>query len=195
MKSRHEIKLALAERRLPKDVRAFREAAAKHAISRRDTWALRGAQKASGVSHLLKVARGRTNIVELGTDSGWTTAAFVLADPDCTVTTFDIVDRPHREEYWALLSSEQRARITFEGLDGVQAADRVADVDCLFIGSSHHREPTVAEFNAWRPRLHSGALVVFENYRHPDYAGVEEAIGELGLQGTARAGHFVWTAP
>jgi hypothetical protein len=62
----------------------------------------------------------------------------------------------------------------------------------LFIDSVHEREPTLAEFAAWRPRLDPGALVVFHDYGHPRFPGVQEAVAELGLEGDVRGGMFVW---
>ena len=58
----------------------------------------------------------------------------------------------------------------------------------LFIDSSHEREPTVLEFTAWRPRLAPGAVVVFDDHGHPDWPGVAEAVGDLGLAGEVRGG-------
>ena len=65
-------------------------------------------------------------------------------------------------------------------------------MDLLFIDSSHEREPTLAEVAAWRPALAPGALVVFDDYGHPDYPGVAEAVAELGAVGEARASLYLW---
>jgi cephalosporin hydroxylase len=67
-------------------------------------------------------------------------------------------------------------------------------VDLLFIDSSHEREPTLAEVATWRPVLAPGALVVFDDYGHPDYPGVAEAVSELGAVGEARASLYLWPA-
>ena len=47
------------------------------------------------------------------------------------------------------------------------------------------------EIAAWRPRLAHGALIVFDDYGHPLFPGVAEAIADLGLAGRAEAGRFV----
>lgn len=192
MKSRYEMKLALAERRLPASVRDFRRKASALAQERGDDWAGLSTQRAMGVRSLLELARWRTNVVELGTASGWTAAALALTDPTRTVTTFDPFDRPNRADYWRLLDPSVRERITYIEEDGAQGAKRVKHVDFLFIDSSHDRELTIAEFNAWKPRLTPTAIVVFDDYGHPDYPGVAEAVEELGLTGDAGAGHFIW---
>ena len=36
---------------------------------------------------------------------------------------------------------------------------------------------------AWQGALAPGALIVFDDYTHPDYPGVREAVAELGLRG------------
>jgi len=56
---------------------------------REDGWATLSTQRATGVSDLLALVKGRNNVVELGTASGWTSAALALADDERTVTTFD----------------------------------------------------------------------------------------------------------
>ena len=132
------------------------------------------------------------NVVELGTASGWTSAALVLTDRDRKVTTFDPIDRPNREDYWALLRNDDRARIEYFELDGALGADKASDVDLLFIDSSHDRDATMNEFNAWRGSLAPGAKVVFDDYGHPEFPGIAQAVEALGLQGEIGAGHFLW---
>jgi cephalosporin hydroxylase len=61
----------------------------------------------------------------------------------------------------------------------------------LYIDSSHEREQTIAEVRAWQPHLRLGALVLFDDYTHPDYPGVSEAVEELGLEGERRGTLFV----
>ena len=68
-------------------------------------------------------------------------------------------------------------------------------VDLLFIDSSHEREPTLAEVAAWRPALAAGALIAFDDYGHPDYPGVAEAVADLGADGEERASLFLWRLP
>lgn len=193
MRSRYDIQLALAERRLPLAVRHFRQRAARLAREVGDDWALLSTQRAPGMKALLEAASGRDNVVELGTASGWTAAALVLDSPTRRVSTFDIFDRPHRDEYWSLLKDDERARIEFAQRDSVAAAGELGDVELLFIDSSHEADATVAEFEAWRPTLADGAIVVFDDYGHPEYPGVREAVRRLALEGEALAGHFRWT--
>jgi len=71
----------------------------------------------------------------------------------------------------------------------------VKDVDFLFLDSSHDYDATLNEFNAWKPSLAPGAIVVFDDFGHPEFPGVAQAVRELDLQGEVADGHFIWHAP
>jgi predicted O-methyltransferase YrrM len=142
------------------------------------------------------MARGRRRVVELGTATGWTAAAFALADPARVVVSCDPHIQPGRDRYLRLLRSSVRARIELVHAPGVEAAAMdVREVDLLFIDSSHERQATIDEWHAWRPRLAPDALVVFHDCDHPEFPGIARAIEELGLSGQRRAGMFVWRVP
>jgi predicted O-methyltransferase YrrM len=141
------------------------------------------------------MARGRRRVVELGTATGWTAAAFALADPSRVVVSCDPHIQAGRDRYLRLLRSATRARIELVHAAGVEAAALdVQEVDVLFIDSSHERQATIDEWHAWRPRLAPDALVVFHDCDHPEFPGIARAIEELGLSGQRRAGMFVWRA-
>jgi spermidine synthase len=141
------------------------------------------------------MARGRRRVVELGTATGWTAAAFALADPTRVVVSCDPNIQPARDRYLRLLRSSTRARIALVHAAGVEAAVKDMDeVDLLFIDSSHERQATIDEWHAWRPRLAPDGLVVFHDCDHPEFPGIAQAIEELGLTGLRQAGMFVWRA-
>jgi len=50
----------------------------------------------------------------------------------------------------------------------------------------------VRELEAWRPALAPDAVVAFDDYDHPDYPGVREAIEQLGLPGERAGTLFVY---
>jgi hypothetical protein len=52
-----------------------------------------------------------------------------------------------------------------------------------------------ANRQAWLPVLGAGALVIFDDYGHPDYPGVREAIDALRLAGRAHGPLFVHEVP
>jgi predicted O-methyltransferase YrrM len=133
-------------------------------------------------------------VVELGTATGWTAISLALADPARRVTTFDIVARPEPARYLRLTSADVRARIELVTAAGADGPRDDRPVDLLYIDSSHERQQTVDEVAAWRSALAPGAAIVFDDYGHPEYPGVREAVDELGLGGRRAGTLFVATA-
>lgn len=122
-------------------------------------------------------------MVELGTSKAWTAISLALAFEDRHVTTYDPVVQAVRERYAGLVP-RGRDRITFVPEPGeVGPPAGMRSVDLLFIDSSHEKLPTIREYQAWRPALAHDSVVVFDDYRHPWFPGVTEAISELGLVG------------
>jgi len=190
------LRLAAAAPALPARVVWFHARALRVAIARDDRFTLRSVAAPRQLAVLVRLARGRRRVVELGTATGWTAAALALADPRRTVTTCDPNVQPGRDRYLRLLSPATRARIALLRSSGLAAATQDAEpVDLLFIDASHERQATVDEWRAWRPRLAPGAVVVFHDHDHPDFPGVTQAIADLGLAGEHRAGMFLWRAP
>ena len=193
MSARDEIRFAVeAVRRLPWPVARFVVRARSRARRDGDVFSLESALRPAKLAVLLEAAAGRRTVVELGTGTAWATIALAIADPQRTIESWDPVVREQRERYLALAPADVRPRITFvEGL-GEDGPGAVSDVDLLFIDSSHEREPTLAEVATWRPVLAPGALIVFDDYGHPDYPGVADAVAELGAVGEARASLYLW---
>src|SRR4051812_11047237 len=178
---------------LPLPIAIFQARAVIRAARSGDAFALQAASRPSDVRELLRLARGRRTVVELGTATGWTTASLVLADPARTVTSYDPVVQPGRAGYLALVSPRARARLSFVQDTGASGAAQWngPPVDLLFIDSTHTREDTLAEFHAWRPSLAPGARVVFHDYDNPAFPGVAEAVRELALPGEVTGGSYV----
>ncbi len=181
-------------RGLPWPVARFRWRAQRVAQRTGDRWALEAATGAEDMATLLALADGRRRAAELGSASGWTAIALALADPRREVCSYDPVAH-ERQRYLALVDAPVRERVSFVHCAGDAAAASCEPVDLLFIDSTHDRAGTLAEFRAWRSKLLPGAVVAFHDYGHPDFPGVAEAVEELGLDGDARGGMFVWRAP
>jgi predicted O-methyltransferase YrrM len=168
---------------LPPAVASF-QARARFAAWRAHDDAPKGALRADDLAQLLRIAKGRRNVVELGTSKGWTAISLAVADSARQVTTYDPVVQHIRHDYLQLAPPSARDRVTFVDLPGESGpVAGAAPVDLLFIDSSHEREPTVREYGVWRPALADDAIVVFDDYGHPDFPGVTEAVAELGLVG------------
>jgi predicted O-methyltransferase YrrM len=156
-----------------------------------DLFSLISVTRPADLAILLELARGRRHVVELGTATAWTTISLALADPCRTVASYDPIDRPLRERYLGLVGPSVRERVTLIDAPGSSGPRDGEAVDLLYVDSSHEHQETLDELRAWKPVLRSGALVVFDDYTHPDYPGVRAAIEELGLAGSQRGTMFV----
>src|SRR5687768_7446926 len=181
MSPRSLARLLAGTRALPPRPALFQARAMLRAARLGDDFALVSSTRPRDVAELLRLARGRRSVVELGTATGWTAGALLLADSERRVVSFDPVEREHRDAYLALLPRSARERLELVRAPGHEA--RGEGVELVFVDSSHDREATVAEFRAWQPRLAPGGLVVLHDYGNPAYPGVAEAVRELGLEG------------
>lgn len=135
---------------------------------------------------LLGLAKGRREVVELGTGTGWSAVVLALADRERRVRTFDPKVHEHRGRYLAL-APEAARRIMLIERRGAETDE--SPVEFLFIDSSHQREQTVEEYRAWEPSLRPGTVVAFHDYG--TWEGVTEAIEELDLEGSAVEDFYV----
>jgi Methyltransferase domain len=188
---RREVRLLAELRRLPPKVALFHWRAWRLATRTGDGFSPVSRTGARKLAVLLNAARGRRRVVELGTGTAWTAISLLLADPGRVVQSYDPVERPERELYLRLVSSGTRRRLTFVGASGDEGPRDSGIVELLYIDSSHDREGTINEVEAWRPALGEGSLVVFDDFGHTDYPGVEEAVRYLGLAGEHRHGLFL----
>jgi methyltransferase family protein len=181
----------LALRALPPRVAVFQWRARRVAERAGHAWGLDAAASPADLGALLRLARGRHEVVELGTGPAWTAIALAIADPARRVTSYDPVVHEHRDDYLALVPVRVRERIRFVAVEGAAgAAAHAGGVELLFVDATHERAATVAELRAWGPRLEDGALVALHDYGHPEFPGVAEAARELGIEGDATGGVF-----
>ena len=185
--------LPLVRHALPLRVALFQWRARRLAKGAGHAWGLEAAASRSDLAALLRLARGRREAVELGTGPAWTAIALALADSERRVTSYDPVVHDHRDEYLGLVPVAVRERIRFVAAEGAAGATgHAGGVELLFVDSTHERAATVDELRAWEPCLAPGAVVVLHDYGHPDFPGVAEAVGELGLEGEATGGIFAF---
>lgn len=189
---RYEIRFAAEALRLPWPVARFLLRARRRARRERDVFSLDSALRPRKLAVLLEAAAGRQVVVELGTGTAWATIALALADSGRTIESWDPVVRTQRERYLDLAGPDVRRRISFVEGFGADGPGEVRDVQLLFVDSSHEREATLAEIATWRAVLAPRALVVFDDYGHPDYPGVAQAVAELGATGEARDSLYLW---
>ena len=189
------LKQSLMLIRLPLPVARFYLSALRTARAHGDRWSLDVVTRPRELTTLLRVARGRRRVVEVGTATAWTTIAFALADEDRHVISFDVEEREHRDDYLALAPASVRARIELHTRSGDDPPPSIGDIDLLFLDGAHDEASTVAAYTAWLPRLAAGALVLFHDYGDPAYPGVEAAVRSLGLVGSPHGRLFVARAP
>lgn len=176
---------------LPWRVARFDWRAHRLALRIGDRFSLVSATRPQDLALLLRLARGRRRVVELGTGTGWTALALALDDSRREVITYDPIYRRERGSYLELVDPDVRRRVTFVEAPGASGPLDEAMVDLLYVDSTHGRDETKDELRAWQPALAPGALVVFDDFSHPDFPGVREAVDELGVTGQQRGTLFV----
>jgi predicted O-methyltransferase YrrM len=182
-------------RALPPRVAVFQWRAWRLAFREGDGFSVVSPVRPANLAVLLEVSRGRTHAAELGTGTAWTSISLLLSDPARELVSYDPYERPERELYLGLVDPELRRRLRFVHAPGSDGPPDDSRFDLLYIDSSHECEDTVREVEAWRPALAPGALIVFDDFDHPGYPGVRQAIAELGLAGEQRANMFVHRVP
>jgi Methyltransferase domain len=186
-----DVRWLIALLRLPGRVVWFQLRARRLARRGGDTFSLASVTRPRDLRLLLSVAQGRRRVVELGTATGWTAISLALADPDRHVLSCDVVARPEPQRYLGLVGQSVRARVQLAIRPGSAGPLDDRGADLLYVDSSHEREQTIAEVRAWRAALTPGAIIVFDDYTHPDFPGVREAVSELGLAGDRRGTLFI----
>jgi predicted O-methyltransferase YrrM len=182
-------------RQLPPDVARFQWRARRQAERLGDEFSLASATRPRDLAILLRLARTRRRVVELGTGTAWTAIALALADRRRQVVTFDPIARPERAAYLRLAGPQVASRIRLVDAPGERGPDAEEPVDLLYIDSSHDRESVIAEYRAWRPQLRPGAVVALDDYDHEDFPGIREAVAELRLTGERLGTLFVHRVP
>ena len=177
--------------RLPPRVGLFYIRALARALLTRDRWTLAVVTRPRELARLVRLARGRLLVVEVGTASAWTAVALALADGARRIVTLDPQAHPERERYLALVGRTVRDRIELIGARAEDGPNELTSVELLFLDGAHEREATRTAFEAWRPALAPGAIVAFHDYGDPDYPGVAQAVRDLELEGHAHGTLFI----
>jgi predicted O-methyltransferase YrrM len=186
-----EGRFALSLRALPAPVAWFHWRARRTAQRGRDEFSLASATRPRDLAILLSLARDRERVAELGTATGWTALSLALASRDRRVWSYDPATRAEVGRYMQLVDPEVRRRVELVTAAGSAGPPVGVTVDLLYIDSSHERDATIAEVEAWMPALRPGALIVFDDYEHPHFPGVRSAVAALGLTGRRLGTLFV----
>ena len=139
---------------LPPRVAIFYSRARRAAARSGDRWSLESATGPRSLALLLRAARGRRRVVEIGTGTAWTTAALALADHKRRVLSFDPTVWAERERYLRLAGPEATTRIQLVMGGGEGGPGELGwRPDMLFVDGSHDRDLTIRTFESWRPAL------------------------------------------
>jgi Methyltransferase domain len=188
---RRDIWFLRALRRLPWRVAAFQWRAWRLGAQLGDEFGRASATRPSKLATLLKLAGDGRFVAELGTAQAWTAISLALAHPEREVISYDAFERPQPRQYLQLVPEQVRQRVTLLVERGDTGPRTSRPVDLLYVDTNHDRADTIRELEAWWPVLRDAAWVVLDDYGHPDFPGVKEAVGELRLAGEERDGLFV----
>jgi len=127
---------------------------------------------------LAALAKPRVSVV-LGVCGGGDCHHLCIGNPDGRVVGVDIVrDHPEQMEFL----EKTHPGFTLHIGDSVESARPVFDafgpINFLFIDTTHTKDATVLEFEAWKPYLVTGAIVCFDDLFRTEMAGVWEGIPE-----------------
>lgn len=178
-------------RRLPMRVAGFQWRAWRLGAKLGDEFGRVSATRPRKLATILKLAGSGRYVVELGTAQAWTAISLALAHPERDVISYDPFERPEPQWYLGLVPERVRQRVTLVRQPGDSGPPTEDRIDLLYVDTSHERADTVRELKAWWPVLRDGAWVVLDDYAHPDFPGVREAVTELRLQGEERDGLFI----
>ena len=174
------MRFALSLRRLPPRVALFMFRARRHAVRSGDEFTIASAIRPAELAALLRVARGRQAVTELGTGTAISAVALVLADPRRTVVTCDPCVRPEREAYLAL-AGPPRERVSSSAPSGT-ARDRAPATapSCCSSTPSTTASPCSSRSGPGATASTAGAVVAFHDYDHPSYPGVQRSRPRAG---------------
>src|ERR1700683_3028429 len=179
--------------RLPPRIALFYVRALAIALRAGDRRSMVGSSRPRELAALLKVAKGKRSVVEIGTGTAWTSIALVLSDKLRHVSTYDPLAYDERQLYLELLNESGRARLDLIAGYGHNPRDQDDSPDLVFIDSSHEHDETMQTFTVWASRLAPGGTIAFHDYGDPAWPGVKQAIEDLGLTGDARGYLFIWS--
>lgn len=188
---RRDVWFVLALRCLPWRVAIFQWRAWRLGAQLDDEFGRVSATRPPKLATILKLAGSGRFVVELGTAQGWTAISLALAHPEREVISYDPFERPELQRYLRLVPEQVRRRVTLVRERGDAGPQTDRPVDLLYVDNTHEREDTIRELEAWWPALRAGAWVVLDDYAHPEFPGVKEAVSDLRLGGEERDGLFV----
>lgn len=139
-------------------------------------------------------------ILELGVRSGNSTAAFLAAADEVDGVVWSVDIHPPNVPTWWLDTTRWKLRVD-DDLNPALMVDLPAEVDVLFIDTSHHYEQTLAELRAYVPRVKPGGVVLMHDVElempdgyvgdpYPVRRAIEDYCTDAGIKYELRSGCY-----
>lgn len=137
------------------------------------------------LDHLAVLAAGR-DVLEVGSFKGLSAWAMAItAKSLLCVDTFkaDGGGQTQMTEHTTLESflraTERYSNVKHLAMTSAQASQIVKKkFDMVFIDAMHGYEDVRADIEAWEPKIRDQGIMVFHDYKHPDFPGVQRAVEE-----------------
>lgn len=155
---------------------------------------------------LVQLAAGK-EVLEVGSFKGL--SAFCMATVAKTVTCIDTFKANSAGQQqmpdFTTLDDFQKATSRFrkviahigtsEELGRPEMATVVgAAFDLIFLDAMHTYEDVTGDILRWWPRVRDGGMMVWHDYTHPDFPGVQKAVDEIFGPQENRIGTLMWLA-
>jgi hypothetical protein len=155
--------------------------------------------------NLSLVAKHGTNILEIGFNAGHSALLFLMSNPKCNITVFDIAHHPYTKPCYEYLDSCFPNRLKAHWGNSRDTLPRfIADnngevlMDLIHVDGSHQEDDVIHDVNACRLLRHANTWVIFDDYDflYQTYLKLKDVVleeGPLILQETPMYKHVLCT--
>lgn len=152
---------------------------------------------------LVQLAAGK-EVLEVGSFKGLSAFCMAtVAKSVCCVDTFRANSAGQQQmDEFTTLDDFKNAVSRFKNVKWFVGESAVAaghcavegQFDLVFLDAMHTYEDVRADIKRWWPRVREGGLMVFHDYTHPDFPGVQKAVDEIFGPQPNRIGTLMWLA-
>lgn len=153
---------------------------------------IRKADKWEWLSRMIRQHRFRVG-AEVGTGTGRTALEILLANPKLHLVEVAYYPGPDMIEgiaycecqrakgLWKRRIDRFPGRVTIIPKPSHEAAPQVPDgsLDFVFIDADHSYRECLRDIKLWTPKVRQGGLVCGDDYDHPEFPGVREAVHDV----------------
>lgn len=162
-----------------------------------ETIGVRGFLHSSELMALIEMSAGR-DVMELGAFCGLSAWGMAITAKHVTsIDTFSAAtDGQRQTRELTTLEAYKQATARFNNVTFVVATSEIAardpycgvaqttdappsEFDFIFIDATHTYEELKLDIQRWWPKLRSGGVMAFHDYKHDNYPGVQQAVDEI----------------